>query len=599
MKMESQKLTFRRTCHLINSDIRRALMLKRTKPTFLNMAFSFFSPSNMLVWLYRVQCYFFHNHMYVISKLIMLINILFFSSEIHSRSRIDEGFVIIQPYGVLIHDQTIIGKNCTIMHQVSIGIKEQKDIPLKKIYSFLEDNILIKSGARIIGPCKIGKNSCIEMNAVVTSSIPSFSMAAGIPAKSINTINNIMEINTSVYPDFRREKHIGIIETLEHIREDLKNRCHTDGKNFSRFVYFKTIFNPAALTVIIFRFAHWLYEIGFRWPATFLTAVNCILFKTRIEPGARIKGGLVLIHATGVFISERTRIGRNVVFFHFNSVGMEPTFRSSPCDCEVSIGDNVFVGLGARIHRGVKIADNCFIAMNAVVEKTIPVNSVAAGIPAKVIKSLPSDWESNIITKINAEVAHPKNKEKFRHMLDVIKKDISFRADVENKKCNLFFYFCVFFNPAAMAGVIFRCCHWFSASGMSLPTKILYTLNKILFSVEIQPKAKIGPGLFLAHANGILIHNNTTIGRNCIFTLQNGVTVGPRLDHDPVNDRATIGDHVFVGMGANIFGNIRIGDNSVIGANAVVTKDAPSKALLVGIPAVNKAIHQPSYKKAV
>lgn len=77
---------------------------------------------------------------------------------------------------------------------------------------------------------------------------------------------------------------------------------------------------------------------------------------------------------------------------------------------------------------------------------------------------------------------------------------------------------------------------------------------------------------------GIIIHPTAKIGRN--VTILHQVTIGVR----DVNESAVIGDNVFIGAGAKILGNIKIGNGAKIGANAVVIKDVPANATVVGVP---------------
>jgi len=89
---------------------------------------------------------------------------------------------------------------------------------------------------------------------------------------------------------------------------------------------------------------------------------------------------------------------------------------------------------------------------------------------------------------------------------------------------------------------------------------------------------KIGGGLYIPHPNGTVIVAEE-IGKNCNIIAN--VTIGMRNEWTfPI-----IGDNVFIGAGARILGGIRIGDNSVIGANSVVIQDVPDNTTVVGIPA--------------
>ena len=81
------------------------------------------------------------------------------------------------------------------------------------------------------------------------------------------------------------------------------------------------------------------------------------------------------------------------------------------------------------------------------------------------------------------------------------------------------------------------------------------------------------------HLNGIVISHYAKIGKNCTILQQ--VTIA----QDENNKAATIGDNVFIGVGAKIIGDVKIGDNVKIGANAVVVKDIPANSTAVGVPA--------------
>jgi len=98
------------------------------------------------------------------------------------------------------------------------------------------------------------------------------------------------------------------------------------------------------------------------------------------------------------------------------------------------------------------------------------------------------------------------------------------------------------------------------------------------YSLFIHPKCKIGKNFYMVHAIGIVIGSGAVIGDNCKIYQQ--VTIGKEKGKFPI-----IGDNVTIYSGAKIIGDVKIGDNAIIGANAVVTRDVPDNCVAVGVPA--------------
>lgn len=99
--------------------------------------------------------------------------------------------------------------------------------------------------------------------------------------------------------------------------------------------------------------------------------------------------------------------------------------------------------------------------------------------------------------------------------------------------------------------------------------------------VEIHPGASIGHGFFIDHGMGVVIGETTEIGD--YVTLFQGVTLGG-TGKEKGKRHPTLGNHVVVGSGAKVLGNIRIGDSVKIGANSVVLRSVPSNSTVTGIP---------------
>ena len=111
--------------------------------------------------------------------------------------------------------------------------------------------------------------------------------------------------------------------------------------------------------------------------------------------------------------------------------------------------------------------------------------------------------------------------------------------------------------------------------------RMISQFGRFLTGIEIHPGAKIGSGLFIDHGTGVVVGETTIIGDN--VTLFQGVTLGG-TGKETGKRHPTLGSNIVVGAGAKILGNITIGDNSYIGANAVVIKDVPPNATVVGVP---------------
>jgi serine O-acetyltransferase len=100
---------------------------------------------------------------------------------------------------------------------------------------------------------------------------------------------------------------------------------------------------------------------------------------------------------------------------------------------------------------------------------------------------------------------------------------------------------------------------------------------RVLWGIDISRRADIGPGLYIAHAGGIVIGPNVVIGAAC--NLSHNVTIGLSGKGESYGVPA-IGDDVYIAPGAKLFGKIRVGDNVKIGANTVVHRDVPDNAVV-------------------
>jgi serine O-acetyltransferase len=145
--------------------------------------------------------------------------------------------------------------------------------------------------------------------------------------------------------------------------------------------------------------------------------------------------------------------------------------------------------------------------------------------------------------------------------------------------------------PGVKAVFFHRIANFFQLAKFYLIARIISQLSRFLTGIEIHPGSKIGKNLFIDHGMGVVIGETSEIGNN--VTIYHMATLGgiaPSInsnDQRQVKRHPTLSDCVVVGSGAQILGPVMVGANAKIGANAVVTKDVPENAVMVGIPAKN------------
>jgi serine O-acetyltransferase len=135
-----------------------------------------------------------------------------------------------------------------------------------------------------------------------------------------------------------------------------------------------------------------------------------------------------------------------------------------------------------------------------------------------------------------------------------------------------------------------RIAHWLWTHHLKLLGRWASQITRSLTGIEIHPGATIGPRLFIDHGMGVVIGETAEIGAD--VTLYHGVTLGG-TSLNKGKRHPTIGNRVVVGTGAKVLGAITIGDDTRIGANAVVVKSVPSNSVVVGVPGQNIARSKP------
>jgi serine O-acetyltransferase len=127
--------------------------------------------------------------------------------------------------------------------------------------------------------------------------------------------------------------------------------------------------------------------------------------------------------------------------------------------------------------------------------------------------------------------------------------------------------------------------NWLWKIGLKALSRFLANIGRILTGIEIHPEAKIGARLFIDHGTGVVIGQTAIIGDD--VTIYHGVTLGGvgRADQEGEKRHPTISNGAMIGAGAQVLGDITIGENAKVGSNSVVTNDIPAGATALGIPA--------------
>lgn len=135
-------------------------------------------------------------------------------------------------------------------------------------------------------------------------------------------------------------------------------------------------------------------------------------------------------------------------------------------------------------------------------------------------------------------------------------------------------------SPGFQAAAAYRLTRWLMRAHVPLLGAVLQRFIEVWAGISIPPEATIGPGLLIHHSGGIVIHGKAVMGSEA--TLHHGVTIGNRVSGGAA---PRIGDRVMLGVGCVVIGDITLGHDVEVGANAVVLESLPDGAVAVGIPA--------------
>ena len=170
----------------------------------------------------------------------------------------------------------------------------------------------------------------------------------------------------------------------------------------------------------------------------------------------------------------------------------------------------------------------------------------------------------------------------FKHLREdidsVFKRDPAARSTWEVLTC----------YPGLHAVWFHRLAHWFWKVGMKLVGRFVSNVSRWLTGIEIHPGAVVGRRVFIDHGMGVVVGETAEIGDDC--TIYQGVTLGGTSLYRGEKRHPTLGKRVVVSAGAKVLGGFTIGDDAKVGSNAVVLKEVPAGATVVGVP--GRLVHQ-------
>lgn len=141
-------------------------------------------------------------------------------------------------------------------------------------------------------------------------------------------------------------------------------------------------------------------------------------------------------------------------------------------------------------------------------------------------------------------------------------------------------------NSGFRAVMIYRTGNWCRRKGLSVCVAILERIMHHMCFCWVSTAAEIGEGFKIAHPIGLIISGGTVIGNNC--DVRQNTTFGGnfRRTDETGRQHPVMGDNVSVGVGSVVIGPVEIGNNVIIGANSVVTRNVPDDVIVAGNPAV-------------
>ena len=190
--------------------------------------FLLYSGLHAVIW-YRIAQWFFKHHLFFIARLLSQTAKWLTGIEIHPGATIGKGLLIDHGSGVVIGETAEIGDNCTIYQGVTLG-GTGKD--KGKRHPTLGDNVMVGSGAKILGPFKVGSNSKIAANAVVLEEIPENCTAVGVPARIVRRDGQKLcnDMDQVHIPDPVSQELCKLRQRIEHLESRLQEQQEEQNK---------------------------------------------------------------------------------------------------------------------------------------------------------------------------------------------------------------------------------------------------------------------------------------------------------------------------------------------------------------------------------
>ena len=190
--------------------------------------FLLYSGLHAVIW-YRIAHWFFKHHLFFIARLLSQTAKWLTGIEIHPGATIGKGLLIDHGSGVVIGETAEIGDNCTIYQGVTLG-GTGKD--KGKRHPTLGDNVMVGSGAKILGPFKVGDNSKIAANAVVLEEIPENCTAVGVPARIVRRDGQKLcnDMDQVHIPDPVSQELCNLRQRIEHLESRLQDQQEEQNK---------------------------------------------------------------------------------------------------------------------------------------------------------------------------------------------------------------------------------------------------------------------------------------------------------------------------------------------------------------------------------